>query len=98
MASINWTTEAANDLKNIFDFIALDSTYYAAIHIRRIKEKTKILKDNPESGRIVPEVEKDNIRELIFGNYRIIYCIVNNDRIDILTIFHSARILKTERL
>jgi toxin ParE1/3/4 len=94
MARLNWTLESRHDLKNIFDYISMDSKYYASIQIRRIKEKAALLKESPRLGRIVPEIQEENIRELIFGNYRIIYRIVNIDRIDILTIYHSARILR----
>lgn len=94
MARLNWTLESRNDLKNIFDFISVDSKYYASVQIRRLKGKAVLLKANPRLGRVVPELGEESIRELIFGNYRIIYRIVNNDRIDILTIYHSARILR----
>lgn len=94
MVSINWTYQAADDLKNISDFIAVDSHKFSKIHIKRIKERVNILKNFPLSGRIVPEVKNENIRELIFGNYRIIYRFISDERVDILTVFHSSRILK----
>ena len=94
MARLNWTEQAAEDLKNIFDFISIDSPKYAVIHIKRIREKARLIKKQPKIGRIVPEIGNENIRELIFGNYRIIYRIVSQDRLDVLTIYHSARILK----
>jgi plasmid stabilization system protein ParE len=96
MVRLNWTLESSENLKNIYDFIAQDSKHYAKIHINRIKEKANLLTENPKIGRIVPEIYKENIREIIFGNYRIIYRIVIIDRIDILTIHHSARILKIQ--
>jgi plasmid stabilization system protein ParE len=82
------------DLKNIYEYIAADSSYYAKIHINRIRTKARALKQQPRLGRVVPEMGIENIRELIFGSYRIIYRIVNPERIDIITIYHSARILK----
>ncbi len=94
MAHLNWTGQSISDLKNIFDYISIDSRKYAAIHIKRIREKAKLLNAHPRLGRIVPEIDDENIRELIFGNYRIIYRLVNKNRIDILTIYHSARLLK----
>ena len=94
MARLNWTNGAESDLKNIFEYISMDSKRFAAIHIKRIREKARLLKNHPRLGRVVPELEDDNIRELIFGNYRIIYRLVNQEQIDILTIFHSARLLK----
>lgn len=94
MACLNWTFQSISDLQNIYNYIASDSKKYAKIHIQRIREKARLIKDNIRIGRIVPEVENEEIREIIFGNYRIIYRIVNPERIDILTVFHSARILE----
>ena len=86
MVRINWTLQAKDDLKNIADYISKDSVVYAKRQVFRIKNRTDILKTQPRAGRFVPE-----IRELIEGNYRIIYKIVSKDRIDILTVHHSAR-------
>ena len=61
------------DLKDIFDYIAKDSRNYAYHYTKKLQEKTKILKDNPHLGRKVPEIDKDELRELVEGNYRIIY-------------------------
>jgi mRNA-degrading endonuclease RelE of RelBE toxin-antitoxin system len=52
----------------------------------------------PLSGKIVPETNKTKIRELNSGNYRIIYKIVNKQRIDILTIHNGYRLLKKTKL
>jgi len=43
-------------------------------------------------------MDKQNIRELIEGNYRIIYLIINDERIDILTVHHSARDLTRRKI
>jgi toxin ParE1/3/4 len=91
MAKIVWTEQSVFDLKDIFDYISKDSKRYAENQVKRIKEKTLILKTLPESGRIVPELGIREVRELIEGNYRIVYRILNNELIEILTIHHSAR-------
>lgn len=91
MAKIVWTELSVFDLKEIFDYISKDSKRYAENQIKRIKAKTDILKSRPEAGRIVPELEIIEIRELIEGNYRIIFRILSADLIEILTIHHSAR-------
>lgn len=51
----------------------------------------------PYSGRKVPEINIDSVRELIFGNYRIIYFVASPSRIDILTVHHSAKRLDIEQ-
>ena len=98
MANLNWSDQSILDLVNIADFIAKDSVRYAKITVTRIRVATRQLKSYPSSGRIVPETETENIREIILGNYRIIYCIVSPDQIDILTIHHSAKRLDLEEL
>lgn len=98
MARLNWTDLSIEDLINIAEFISKDSQKYSVIQIKRIRERAKILKEQPFLGRIVPETQNDSVRELILGNYRIIYRIISEDRIDILTVHHSARQLKIELL
>ncbi len=94
MVQINWTNQAKSDLKNIAEFISRDSVRYAKSQINRIKQRTNILRNYPLSGRTVPEYEVQEVRELIEGNYRIIYKLVDKERIDILTIYHSSRMMK----
>ena len=94
MVQINWTNQAKSDLKNIAEFISRDSVRYAKSQIIRIKQRASILKNHPLAGRTVPEYEVQEVRELIEGNYRIIYKLVNNERVDILTIHHSSRMMK----
>lgn len=97
MAKINWTDQAIIDLTNIADFIAKDSVKYARLTTKNIRERVRQLKSFPTSGRIVPETETPEIRELIFGNYRLIYKIFSSNRIDIITIHHSSRQLNLEK-
>ena len=63
------------------------------ITIDRIREAAKKVRDFPVIGRIVPEMNLTEIREMIIGNYRLIYFIVVNEQIDILSVCHSSRSL-----
>lgn len=94
MVRINWTFQAKNDLKDIANYISKDSRLYAKRQILKIRKRTLILKSQNYSGRKVPEYQSGNIREVFEGNYRIIYRIVSEKRLDILTIHHSARDLQ----
>lgn len=96
MARLNWTELSINDLINIAEFISKDSAKYSVIQIKRIRERARLLKTQPFLGRIVPEINNEFVRELILGNYRIIYKIISEERIDILTIHHSAKLLRIE--
>jgi len=93
MAEVRWTDFAIENLNHIGDYIERDSVKYAEIVVNNIFDSTKILEQYPNAGRMVPEFSKKHIRELIWGNYRIIYTIISENAIDILTIHHSARLL-----
>lgn len=94
MVEVRWTDQSLADIENIAGFIAKDSIRYSKIQVQRFIDSTKILKTQPNLGRVVPEVSDDKIRELIQGNYRIIYRVLTSNRIDILTIHHSRRLLR----
>ncbi|MES2140359.1 MAG: type II toxin-antitoxin system RelE/ParE family toxin [Bacteroidota bacterium] len=98
MVEIRWTPQAIEDINSIAEYIAKDSFRYAKIQTERFFDTTEILITKPGIGRIVPEIKKTNIRELILGNYRIIYKIISTKRIDILTIHHSARRIVKSKL
>jgi addiction module RelE/StbE family toxin len=98
MARINWTDQSIANLTNIADFIAKDSVRYARITVSRIRNAVKLLKTYPLSGRMVPEADIEEVREIILGNYRIIYHVFSSEHIDILTVHHSARRLEVENL
>jgi len=91
MVKLIWTDQAINDLGDIGDYIAENSEKYAKLTVKKLFERPDILKTFPQAGRIVPEKNDENVRELIEGNYRIIYEIVSADQINILTVYHSAR-------
>ena len=93
MVEINWTDQALKDIDNIAEFISKDSLKYAKIQVNLFFDRVEVLYAQPGLGRIVPEIQKKKIRELIVGNYRIVYRIVSSKKIDILTIHHSRRLL-----
>ena len=90
MAQIIWTEEAVESLKGIGSFIERDSQFYAARTISRLIESTERLTSFPQSGRIIPELQNKNFREVIVGNYRIMYQVKKNEVI-IFTVLHSSR-------
>lgn len=98
MVQIKWTEQARKDLFDIFEYISIDSKKYAQRQIIRIKARTRILKRNPEIGKPLSELPDSAYRELIEGNYRIIYKVLNSARVDILTIHHSARDLGQRKI
>ncbi len=93
MVEVKWTDFAIENLNDIGDYIEKDSFRYAQIVVNFLFSAADILEQHPLAGRMVPEFEDKNIRELVRGNYRIVYRILNENRIDIVTVHHSARLL-----
>ncbi|WP_370281068.1 type II toxin-antitoxin system RelE/ParE family toxin [Robiginitalea marina] len=91
MVRISWLDSARQDLREIFEYISPDSARYAKFQIERIFSRTQILKKQPSLGKVVEEIGDPNIRELVEGNYRIIYRIVNQHHIHILMVHHASR-------
>lgn len=98
MVQINWTQQAVFDLKEIKEYISRDSVFYAKKTIEKIKRRTQVLKTYPYTGKIIDEIELEKFREIGEGNFRIFYKIVNEKRIDILSVFHAARNLEIENI
>ena len=98
MVKIVWTDLSVLELKDVYDYISIDSKRYAKNQVERIKSKILILKTMPEIGRIVPELENSEIQELIDGNYRIVYRIKTRDYIEILTVHHTSRNLYSREI
>ena len=87
---IVWTEPAVSDLEAIRTYIARDAETYANAVVLDIFEATNRLESFPESGRVVPELADPHTREVIVGNYRVIYDI-SGDVVRILTVLHGAR-------
>jgi plasmid stabilization system protein ParE len=89
---ISWSPLSIERIQEIADYIARDSITAANDWIDATFGKVEQLKTAPEIGRVVPELKKDAIRELIHGNYRIIYS-YSKSSITILTVRHFKQIL-----
>lgn len=87
---VEWSGPAKRDLKQIYDYIAQDSKYYAKNVVQNIVEKSKKLEPFPKAGRIVPEINDSTIREIFVYSYRLIYEVKSN-RVEILAIIHGGR-------
>ena len=90
---IVWTEPAVEDLRELHAYIARDSETYASGFVERIILAADRLADYPKVGRIVPETNDENVRELLYQRYRIIYRL-KGDSIEILSVIHGARDLE----
>ena len=91
---VKWTNVAYNDLEEVADYIAKDSTYYASGFVREVRDAARSLAYFAKQGRIVPEFNNPSIRELFVRSYRMIYQ-VTEDTIYIIGFIHGARDLNT---
>lgn len=87
---VAWSETAWRDLENIADYIAQDSPGYAAAFVSRIRDQARSLNQLANRGRIVPELGEPAVRELLIGNYRLIYEI-HAKKIFVLGLIHGAR-------
>lgn len=94
---IVWSPLAINRVTEIAEYIAFDNPTAAQSWVEEEFEKVKTLKTFPKIGRSLPEVERDEIREILYGNYRIIYHL-SVQKISILTVRHGKQILPTEEI
>lgn len=94
MVEIIWTDKAIQDLNEIGEYTFRDSPKYAELTVSSLFEAPAILIQHPNAGKMVPEFSSQSIREIICGNYRIVYKIVNYERIDILTVHNCSRLIR----
>lgn len=89
---LEWSERALSDVAHLRDYIAQDSPLYANLFVERLVKRTENLVDFPRMGRPVPEAERDDIRELIYQGYRLIYRLEEaQDRIRLVTVIHGSR-------
>ena len=91
MAEVRFSENALKDMGSIAAYIGRDSEFHAAKQVERFFESAERLKSHPRMGRMVPEVGHPSIRELIVGNYRMMYHLSENELAEVITVHHSAR-------
>jgi toxin ParE1/3/4 len=94
--AILWTEQAQADLAAIHAFIGQDSAHYASVTVRQLIAAVDQLAGFPESGRAVPEFEDPQVREIIRRSYRIVYRLVADDLVHVLTIHHGTQQLPSK--
>ncbi|MBI4778139.1 type II toxin-antitoxin system RelE/ParE family toxin [Candidatus Desantisbacteria bacterium] len=90
---IRWSPKAALHLEQICEYISQDSEIYASIFAKKVLLTIEDIALFPRIGRIVPEYNNPNLRERIYGNYRIVYRL-KDGIIEIAAICHGAQLLE----
>jgi addiction module RelE/StbE family toxin len=97
MARIVWSRQANDDLRDIIEYISRDSPTTARRFARKIISRVEQLKRMPLCGGYVLEDASRTYRELVQGNYRIIYrC--DGQTVYLITVRHAARLLHVDDL
>ncbi len=78
------------DLRAIRDYIAEGSAAHADLTIARIFSAVERLLHFPQSGRIVPERDDPEIREILAGHFRVVYRL-RGAAIEVVTVFRASR-------
>ena len=92
-----WSKESLTRLQEIEDFIVEDNPKAALEFINKIISRAETITLHPKKGRVVPEIDVENIRELLYKNYRIVY-LIKDKAIVILTVFEGHKLLNEEDL
>jgi plasmid stabilization system protein ParE len=92
MARVEWALVALEDVDAICGLIARDAPSHAHMFAEDVFEAAERTALYPESGRMVPELGRPDVRELVMGNYRIIYCL-HAETVTVLAVYHAARLL-----
>ena len=87
---VHWTATAIDHLRHIHAYIGQSSPEYALRVVDRLTRRSQQIAQFPESGRIVPEADLPQIREVMEGPYRIMYHITP-DRVDIIAVIHGSQ-------
>lgn len=90
MAEIVWTAQAAECLDQVFGWIEKDNREAAVGVVTGIYSKVQLLNNQPRIGSRYLGIEDREVREILYGHYRIPYLIRSEELIEILGVFHSA--------
>ncbi len=87
---LRWTRGARRDLVEIGHYIARDDPAAAWSWVSRLVQRARLAAERPLAGRVVPEIERPDVREVFVRSYRIVYR-VQQDEVHVLTVFHGRR-------
>jgi addiction module RelE/StbE family toxin len=96
--TVAFTEQALKDIEDIATYIANDSLFYASLQVQKIFSKVLLLENFPLAGRVVPDLNLKSGREIMEGHYRIIYKVLGEGSVHIITVHHSRKLLKRSYL
>ena len=94
---LRWTDRARRDLLSIGRYIAQDNPSVARQWVERLRQRARQATAKPLAGRVVPELQRNDIREVFLRTHRIVYR-VRKGTIDVLTVFEGHRLFEADTL
>ena len=85
-----WADAALNQVEAIRDYLAQTSPDFARRVVERLVNRSEQIAAFPRSGRMVPEYEVDEVRQVIESSYRLIY-LIKEEQLEILAVIHTSR-------
>jgi len=98
MAEVIWTIRAVEHVEQIGSFIEKDSPFQARRVVQLIIRETRNLKEHARIGKMTPELQDDKYRELRVFSYRILYKILDENRIAVMGVVHGHRLFDPDWL
>ena len=88
---LRWLPLALRDLDEIRRYIARDNAAAARHWVTRLQARARDAASMPMAGRVVPELEQDDVREVLLRSYRIVYRVLGEE-VHVLTVFEGRRL------
>ena len=92
MVKVEWSLSAIEDIEDHIGYIEKDSVQAAQNWAIQIFENEDLIAENPYIGRVIPEENLEHKREMILGNFRLMYEILNNSNVVILKVMRSKQL------
>lgn len=90
MIELIWSPRSVADLQEIRAYIEVDAPAWADLTVRRLVAAVERLRQFPDSGRMVPERQPPELREVVSGKFRIVYR-RRSSTVEIATVFQGSR-------
>lgn len=92
---VRWTRTAIGHLASIYEYIGRDSARYARRMVDRITSRSRQIAQFPKTGQMVPEYQDPDVREVVEGQYRVIYEVTAQE-IHVVAVIHGAQLMPPE--
>ena len=87
---VRFLISAKQDMQTIKTYIAKDSPQTAIRLIKKFRKSTGRLKEFPRSGRVIPELQNPDLREILVDGYRVMYQL-DGTNVNVFAVHESRR-------